>query len=164
MVFTLLYDLQQHCPSAAPRMYVDDLALISSGQSMQVHAIVMQVMHRLQIFCSLLGLKINVDKNKLLLKRVLSPADHSDTHLQGEIFESLNWPHHNGAGICRVSGNSIETSGGGLHEMRKDSVRAAMASERYLSDVEVKLHNMYMHDQVFITNNDAHVEESAMKQ
>ena len=57
-----------------------------------------------------------------------------------------------------------QTSGGGLHEMGKDSVRAAMASERYLSDVEVKLHNMYMHDQVFITNNDEHVEEIAMKQ
>ena len=31
--------------------------------------------------------------------------------------------------------------------------------KRYLSDVEVKLHNMHMHDQVFITNNDEHVEE-----
>ena len=30
--------------------------------------------------------------------------------------------------------------------------------KRYLSDVEVKLHNMHMHDQVFITNNDEHVE------
>ena len=48
--------------------------------------------------------------------------------------------------------------------MGKDSVRAAMAPERYLSDVEVKLHIMYMHDQVFITNNDEHVEEIAMKQ
>ena len=28
MVTPLLYDLQQHCPSAMPRMYVDDLALI----------------------------------------------------------------------------------------------------------------------------------------
>ena len=36
--------------------------------------------------------------------------------------------------------------------------------KRYLSDVEVKLHNMHMHDQVFITNNDEHVEEIAMKQ
>jgi hypothetical protein len=57
-----------------------------------------------------------------------------------------------------------QTSGGGLHEMGKGSVRAAIASERYLSDVEVKLHNMHMHDQVFITNNDEHVEEIAMKQ
>ena len=48
--------------------------------------------------------------------------------------------------------------------MGKGSVRAAIASERYLSDVEVKLHNMHMHDQVFITNNDEHVEEIAMKQ
>ena len=56
------------------------------------------------------------------------------------------------------------TSGGGLDEMGKGSVRAAIASERYLSDVEVKLHNMHMHDQVFITNNDEHVEEIAMKQ
>ena len=56
------------------------------------------------------------------------------------------------------------TSGGGLHEKGKGSVRAAIASERYLSDVEVKLHNMHMHDQVFITNNDEHVEEIAMKQ
>ena len=59
---------------------------------------------------------------------------------------------------------SIGTSGGGLHEMGKGSVRAAIASERYLSDVEVKLHNMHIHDQVFITNNDEHVEEIAMKQ
>ena len=36
--------------------------------------------------------------------------------------------------------------------------------KRYLSDVEVKLHNMHMHDQVFLTNNDEHVEEIAMKQ
>ena len=56
------------------------------------------------------------------------------------------------------------TSGGGLHEMGKGSVRAAIASERYLWDVEVKLHNMHMHDEVFITNNDEHVEEIAMKQ
>ena len=48
--------------------------------------------------------------------------------------------------------------------MGKGSVRAAIASERCLSDVEVKLHNMHMHDQVFITNNDEHVEEIAMKQ
>ena len=31
--------------------------------------------------------------------------------------------------------------------MGKGSVRAAIASESYLSDVEVKLHNMHMHDQ-----------------
>ena len=48
--------------------------------------------------------------------------------------------------------------------MGKGSVRAAIASERYLSDVEVKLHNMHMHDQVFITNNGEHVEKIAMKQ
>ena len=58
----------------------------------------------------------------------------------------------------------FKTSGGGLHKMGKGSVRAAIVSERYLSDVEVKLHNMHMHDQVFITNNDEHVEEIAMKQ
>ena len=60
--------------------------------------------------------------------------------------------------------SAFRTSGGGLHERGKGSVRAAIASERYLSDVEVKLHNMHMHDQVFITNNDEHVEEIAMKQ
>ena len=48
--------------------------------------------------------------------------------------------------------------------MGKGSVGAVIASERYLSDVEVKLHNMHVHDQVFITNNDEHVEEIAMKQ
>ena len=57
-----------------------------------------------------------------------------------------------------------QTSGGGLHEMGKGSVRAVIASEGYLSDVEVKLHNMHMHDQGFITKNDEHVEEIAMKQ
>ena len=48
--------------------------------------------------------------------------------------------------------------------MGKGSVRAVIASQGYLSDVEVKLHNVHMHDQVFITKNDEHVEEIAMKQ
>ena len=39
--------------------------------------------------------------------------------------------------------------------MGKGSVRATIASEGYLSD---------MHDQVFITKNDEHVEEISMKQ
>ena len=47
--------------------------------------------------------------------------------------------------------------------MGKGSVRAAIASKRYLSDVEVRLHNMHVHDQVFITKNDEHVEEISMK-
>ena len=56
------------------------------------------------------------------------------------------------------------TSGGGLHEMGKGNVRAAIASEGYLSDAEVRLHNMHLHDQVFITKNDEHVKEISMKQ
>ena len=48
--------------------------------------------------------------------------------------------------------------------MGKGSVRAAIASEGYLSDVEVKLHNMHVHDQLFIAKNDEHVEEISMKQ
>ena len=43
-------------------------------------------------------------------------------------------------------------------------MRAAIASEGYVSDVEVQLHNMHMPDQVFITRNDEHVEEISMKQ
>ena len=81
MVSPLLYDLHQHCPSAAPRMYVDDLALIFTGQSTYVHAMVMQVVHRLRIFSKLSRLKMNVDKSKLLLKGDLSPADYRDTQL-----------------------------------------------------------------------------------
>ena len=54
--------------------------------------------------------------------------------------------------------------GGGLHEMGKGSVRAAIASEGYLWDVEVRLHHVHVHDQVFITKNDEHVEEISMKQ
>ena len=38
------------------------------------------------------------------------------------------------------------------------------ASERYVSDVEVRLHDMHVHDQVFITKKDDHVEEISMKQ
>ena len=57
-----------------------------------------------------------------------------------------------------------ETSGGGLHEMGKGSVRAAIASEGYLSDNQFRLHDMHVHDQLFITKNDAHVEEISMKQ
>ena len=48
--------------------------------------------------------------------------------------------------------------------MGKGSVLVAIASEGYLSDVEVRLHNMHVHDQVFITKNDEHVEEMSMKQ
>ena len=48
--------------------------------------------------------------------------------------------------------------------MGKGNVRAAIASEGYLSDAEVRLHNMHVHDQVFITKNDEHVEEISMKQ
>ena len=81
MVSPLLYDLRQHYLSAVPRMYVDDLALIFTGQSTQVHAMVMQVLHRLRIVSNLSGLKINVDKSKLLLKGDLSPADYRDTQL-----------------------------------------------------------------------------------
>ena len=48
--------------------------------------------------------------------------------------------------------------------MGKGSVQAAIASEGYLSDVEVRLHNMHVHDQILITKNDEHVEEISMKQ
>ena len=48
--------------------------------------------------------------------------------------------------------------------MGKGNVRYAIASEGYMSDVEVRLHNMHAHDQVFITKNDEHVEEISMKQ
>ena len=43
--------------------------------------------------------------------------------------------------------------------MGKGSARAAIASQGYLSDDELRLHDMHMHDQVFITKNDEHVEE-----
>ena len=48
--------------------------------------------------------------------------------------------------------------------MGKGSVRAAIASEGYVSDVDVRLHNMHVHDQVFITKNDEHVGKISMKQ
>ena len=38
------------------------------------------------------------------------------------------------------------------------------ASEGYVSDVEVRLHDVHVHDQVFITKNDEHFEEISMKQ
>ena len=56
------------------------------------------------------------------------------------------------------------TSGGGLHEIGKGTVRAVIASEGYLSDDEFILHDMHMHDYVFITKKDEHVEEISMKQ
>ena len=43
-------------------------------------------------------------------------------------------------------------------------MRAVTASEGYLSDVEVRLHNVHVHDQVLITKKDEHVEEFSMKQ
>ena len=48
--------------------------------------------------------------------------------------------------------------------MGKGSVRAVIAFEGYLSDVEVRLHNVHMHDQVLITKNDENVGETSMKQ
>ena len=38
------------------------------------------------------------------------------------------------------------------------------ASEGYVSDVEVRLHDMHLHDQVFITKKYEHFEEISMKQ
>ena len=48
--------------------------------------------------------------------------------------------------------------------MGTGSVRAAIASEEYLSDDEFRLHDMHVHDQVLITKNHEHVEEISMKQ
>ena len=58
----------------------------------------------------------------------------------------------------------VGTSGGGLHEMGKGSVRAVIASEGYLSDDKFRWHEMHVHDHVFITKKDEHVEEISMKQ
>ena len=48
--------------------------------------------------------------------------------------------------------------------MGKGSVRVAITSEGYLSDDEVRWHDMHVHDQVFITKSDEHVEVISMKQ
>ena len=48
--------------------------------------------------------------------------------------------------------------------MEKGSVRAVIASEGYLSYDEFILHDMHVHDDVFITKKDEHVEEISMKQ
>ena len=48
--------------------------------------------------------------------------------------------------------------------MMKGSVRAAIACEEYSSDDEFRLHDVHVHDQVFITKNDEHVEAISMKQ
>ena len=48
--------------------------------------------------------------------------------------------------------------------MGKGSVRAAIASEGYLFDDKFRLQDMHVHDRVFITKNDEHVEEISMKQ
>ena len=48
--------------------------------------------------------------------------------------------------------------------MGKVSVRTVIASEGYLSDDEFRLHDMHLHDHVFITKKDEHVEEISMKQ
>ena len=48
--------------------------------------------------------------------------------------------------------------------MGKGSVRAVIAFEGYLSDVEVRLHNVHVHDQLLITKNYEHVEEISMNQ
>ena len=43
-------------------------------------------------------------------------------------------------------------------------MRAVIASEGYLSDDEFRLHDMHVHDHVFIITKDEHVEEISMKQ
>ena len=48
--------------------------------------------------------------------------------------------------------------------MEKGSVRAVIASEGYVSDDEFRLPDMHVHDHVFITKTDEHVEEISMKQ
>ena len=48
--------------------------------------------------------------------------------------------------------------------MWKGSVRAVIASEGYVSDDEFRWHDMHVHDHVFITKKDEHVEEISMKQ
>ena len=48
--------------------------------------------------------------------------------------------------------------------MGKGSVWAAIASKGYLSDGQFRLHNMHMHEQVFITKSDEHFDEISMKQ
>ena len=48
--------------------------------------------------------------------------------------------------------------------MGKGSVRAAIVSEGYLSDNKLRLHDMHVHDQRFLTKNDEHLEEITMKQ
>ena len=48
--------------------------------------------------------------------------------------------------------------------MGKGSVRAVIASEGYLSDDEFRLQDMHVHDHVFITKKDEHVEEISMKE
>ena len=79
-------------------------------------------------------------------------------------YEVTHLSLNSGCKLDKRNANGSRTSGRGLHEMGKGSVRAAIASERYLSDVEVKLHNMHVQDQVFITKNDEHVDEISMKQ
>ena len=48
--------------------------------------------------------------------------------------------------------------------MGNGSVRTVIASEGYLSDDEFILHDMQLHDHVFITKKDEHVDEISMKQ
>ena len=43
-------------------------------------------------------------------------------------------------------------------------MRAVIASAGYLSDDELRLHDMHVHDHIFITKKDEHVEEISMKQ
>ena len=43
-------------------------------------------------------------------------------------------------------------------------MRAVIASEGYLLDDELRLHHTHVHDHVFITKKDEHVEEISMKQ
>ena len=68
-------------------------------------------------------------------------------------------PHPNAHHKTAPRGGGVQQAGGGLHMIGKGSVRAAIASEGYVLHVEVRLHNVHVHDQVFITKNDEHVEE-----
>ena len=48
--------------------------------------------------------------------------------------------------------------------MGKGSVQVAIASEEYLSEDEVRWHDMHVREQVFITKSDEHLEDISMKQ
>ena len=86
------------------------------------------------------------------------------------VYNGIRTAFRGGRGPIPRPPNSKPPMGGEVNKRRgaprdgEGRCAGCDASEENVSDVEVRLHDMHVHDQVFITKNDEHFEEISMKQ